>query len=74
MSYAIRFANEDDLSGLCHLRNNRDLFTKYLKQFINKEIYLVIAKQNSLILGFGVLKLKGVLHPKLKWPLCKRGL
>lgn len=65
MSYTIRLANEDDLSGLCVLRNNRDLFTNYLKQFLNKKIYLVIAEQNSLILGFGVLKLKGVLHPKL---------
>ena len=32
---------------------------------MSKEIYLVVAEQNSLILGFGVLKLKGTLHPKL---------
>ena len=65
MSYTIRFANENDLSSLCSLRNNRDLFTNYLNQFLSKEIYFVVAEQNSLILGFGVLKLKGTLHPKL---------
>jgi GNAT superfamily N-acetyltransferase len=65
IGYTIRFANENDLAGLCSLRNNKDLFTNYLKQFLNKEIYLVIAEQSLLILGFGVLKLKGTLHPKL---------
>ncbi|MGE7689626.1 hypothetical protein ACQKMI_10460 [Lysinibacillus sp. NPDC097214] len=58
MNYIIRFANENDLSGLCDIRNNKDLFTNYLKQFA-REVYLVIAEQDSLIFGFGVLKLKG---------------
>jgi GNAT superfamily N-acetyltransferase len=65
MKYIIRVANENDLSGLCYIRNNRDLFTNYLNQFEKKEVYLVIAEQNELILGFGVLKLKGSLLPKL---------
>ncbi|MFS0876338.1 GNAT family N-acetyltransferase [Solibacillus isronensis] len=58
-------ANENDLSGLCNIRNNKDLFKKYLMQFEKKEVYLVIAEQIELILGFGVLKLKGTLLPKL---------
>ncbi|KGR77418.1 GNAT family N-acetyltransferase [Ureibacillus manganicus] len=65
MKYTIRSANENDLSGLCSIRNNLDLFKNYIKQVMNKEIDLVIAEQNSLIVGFGVLKLKGILHPKL---------
>lgn len=65
MRYIIRFANENDLSGLCSIRNNRALFIHYLKKFMNKEIYLLIAEQNSIILGFGLLKIKGTLHPKL---------
>ena len=65
MNYIIRLANENDLSGLCDSRNNKDLFTNYLKQFAKKELYLVIAEQDALILGFGVLKLKGTLLPKL---------
>lgn len=65
MKYIIRLANENDLSALCNIRNNKDLFTNYLKQFAKKEVYLAIAEQNALILGFGVLKLKGTLLPKL---------
>jgi ribosomal protein S18 acetylase RimI-like enzyme len=65
MNYIIRLANENDLSGLWDSRNNKDLFTNYLKQFAKKELYLVIAEQDALILGFGVLKLKGTLLPKL---------
>lgn len=60
MNYIIRLANENDLSGLWDSRNNKDLFTNYLKQFAKKELY-----QDALILGFGVLKLKGTLLPKL---------
>ncbi|MFJ6211207.1 GNAT family N-acetyltransferase [Lysinibacillus sp. NPDC092081] len=65
MNYIIRLANENDLSGLCDIRNNKDLFMNYLKQFEKREVYLAIAEQDSLILGFGVLKLKGTLLPKL---------
>jgi N-acetylglutamate synthase-like GNAT family acetyltransferase len=60
--YSIRLANEKDIDGLCKIRNNRDLFTGYLQQ---QEVYLVIAEQDNIILGFGVLKLKGSLIPKL---------
>ncbi|MGI8386603.1 GNAT family N-acetyltransferase [Robertmurraya sp. P23] len=65
MKYKIRLANENDLSGLCDIRNNKDLFTNYLKQFAKKEVYLAIAEQDSIILGFGVLKLNGTMLPKL---------
>ncbi|MER2030634.1 MAG: GNAT family N-acetyltransferase [Solibacillus sp.] len=65
MKYILRLANENDISGLCNIRNNKDLFKKYLMQFEKKEVYLVIAEQFELILGFGVLKLKGTLLPKL---------
>lgn len=65
MKYIIKLANENDITSLCNLRNNKDLFTNYLRHFSNKEISLVIAEQNALILGFGVLKLKGPLLPKL---------
>lgn len=65
MEYSIRLANETDLSGLCKIRNNKDLFTKYLMQYAKKEAYLAIAEQNSLIFGFGVLKLNGITLPKL---------
>lgn len=65
MNYIIRLANENDLSGLCDIRNNKDLFTRYLKQFAKREVYMAIAVQDSLIFGFGVLKLKGPLLPKL---------
>jgi GNAT superfamily N-acetyltransferase len=65
MKYILRLANENDLSGLCNIRNNKDLFKKYLMQSEKKEVYLVIAEQTELILGFGALKLKGTLFPKL---------
>jgi GNAT superfamily N-acetyltransferase len=65
MKYIIRVANENDLSGLCNIRNNKELFTNYLNQYENKQVYLVVAEQNETILGFGILKLKGSLVPKL---------
>ena len=65
MKYILRLAYENDLPGLSTIRNNKDLFKKYLMQFEKKEVYLVIVEQMELILGFGVLKLKGTLHPKL---------
>jgi N-acetylglutamate synthase-like GNAT family acetyltransferase len=65
MKYIIRVANENDLSDLCNIRNNKELFTNYLNQNKNKQVYLVVAEQNETILGFGVLKLKGSLVPKL---------
>jgi GNAT superfamily N-acetyltransferase len=65
MKFNIRLANESDLDGLCNIRNNQDLFTGYLQQYKKQEAYLVIAEQNRIILGFGVLKLKGSLIPKL---------
>lgn len=65
MEYRIRVANEIDLKGLCEIRNNKDLFIRYLKQQDDKEIFLVIAEKDHVVLGFGVLKLIGSLHPKL---------
>ncbi|OAB25882.1 acetyltransferase [Paenibacillus macquariensis subsp. defensor] len=67
MEYSIRAANEEDINGLCNIRNNKDLFIKYLKQHENKEVYLAVAAEDvdNTILGFGVLKLKGGLLPKL---------
>ncbi len=65
MEYDIRVANERDLDGLCAIRNNKDLFKKYFKQQEKKEVYLIVAAGNKSILGFGVLKLKGDLFPKL---------
>lgn len=65
MEYSIRLANETDLSGLCKIRNNKDLFAKYLMHYAKKEAYLAIAEQNSLVFGFGVLKLTGITLPKL---------
>lgn len=65
MEYSIRIANERDLGSLCGIRNNRELFISYLQQYEKKIVYLVIAELNEKILGFGVLKLKGNLLPKL---------
>lgn len=65
MKYTIRLANENDIIGLCNIRNNKDLFTNYLKKFANKEVNLVIAEQDALILGFAVIKFNGTLLPKL---------
>lgn len=65
MKHTIRLANENDLTGLCIIRNNKDLFINYLKQFERKEVYLVIAEQDACIVGFAVLKVNGNLLPKL---------
>ncbi|MEQ6353146.1 GNAT family N-acetyltransferase [Lysinibacillus sp. M3] len=65
MNYKIRLANENDLPGLCDIRNNKDLFTNYLKQYAKREVFLAIAEQDSHVFGFAVLKLKGPLFPKL---------
>jgi GNAT superfamily N-acetyltransferase len=65
MGYSVRLANDGDINGLCEIRNNKDLFIKYLKQHENKEANLVVASEDNTILGFGVLKLKGILFPKL---------
>jgi GNAT superfamily N-acetyltransferase len=62
VEYSIRLANENDLDGLCEIRNNRGLFIGYLQQ---QEVYLVLAEHDNIILGFGVLKIKGSLIPKL---------
>ena len=65
MKYTIRLANENDLAALCNVRNNKDLFKRYLKQSERKEVYLVIAEQEAHILGFAILKVNGHLLPKL---------
>ncbi|MFJ7826289.1 GNAT family N-acetyltransferase [Psychrobacillus sp. NPDC096623] len=65
MKYCIRLASESDLDDLCGIRNNKDLFICYFQQYEKNEVYLVIAELNKIILGFGVLKLKGKLFPKL---------
>lgn len=65
MDYIIRLVKGNDLEGLCNIRNNLDLFKSYLNRHENKEIYLVVAAHDQLILGFGVLKVQGILFPKL---------
>ena len=65
MKYTIRLANENDLAALCNVRNNKNLFKRYLKQSERKEVYLVIAEQGANILGFAILKVNGHLLPKL---------
>lgn len=65
MEYNIRGANEEDIYGLCNIRNNKDLFIKYLKQHENKEVYLAVAVKDNTIQGFGALKLKESLLPKI---------
>ncbi|MDQ8734225.1 GNAT family N-acetyltransferase [Paenibacillus sp. LHD-38] len=65
MEYTIRMAKKSDLDGLCKIRNNKDLFVRYFKQNEDKEVCLVVAEKDNTILGFGVLKLKGCLSPKL---------
>lgn len=65
MEYKIRLANENDLSGLCQIRNNRELFIIYFKQFAKREIFIIIAEQDAHTVGFGILKLIGNLIPKL---------
>ncbi|MFS0861956.1 GNAT family N-acetyltransferase [Fredinandcohnia sp. 179-A 10B2 NHS] len=65
MDYSIRLAMEHDIEGLCKIRNNPNLFKKYFAQQESKNLYVAIAEQNRTILGFGLLKLKGNLFPKL---------
>lgn len=65
MKHITRLANENDLSSLCDVRNNKNLFTNYFNQSAKREVYLAIAELNGLIIGFGVLKLKGAVIPKL---------
>jgi GNAT superfamily N-acetyltransferase len=65
MGYSVRVANEGDITGLCIIRNNKDLFINYLNQQKSREAYLTVAVEENTILGFGVLKLKGSLYPKL---------
>ena len=65
MKYNIRLACVKDLNKLCSIRNNRDLFSRYIQLQEKKEIYLVIAEDEYHLLGFGILKIKGALAPKL---------
>jgi N-acetylglutamate synthase-like GNAT family acetyltransferase len=65
MDYMIREADQNDMSGICRIRNNKDLFTKYFNQIEKKEVFFIIAEHNKTILGFGVLKLIGNMFPKL---------
>ncbi|PQP81744.1 N-acetyltransferase [Paenibacillus sp. PCH8] len=65
MPHTIRIANKNDIDGLCSIRNNKDLFMLYLTQQENKETILVVAEKENLLLGFGVLRLKGARFPKL---------
>ncbi|WIV21016.1 GNAT family N-acetyltransferase [Paenibacillus polygoni] len=66
MEYSIRLAEKEDIKDLLDVRNNEDLLITYLNQQENKEVYLLVAEMDrSIILGFGLLKLKGNLYPKL---------
>lgn len=68
MRYFVRSAVAEDISKLCAVRNNEQLFRSYLKQQDNNEVILAIAEsedEDRVILGFGVLKLQGKLVPKL---------
>lgn len=65
MDFRIRLATEDDVVGLCEIRNSKSLFRKYLEQQESKNLYVAIAEQTGTILGFGLLKVKGNLCPKL---------
>ena len=62
MEFNIRKANEYDIQKLCTIRNNKELFMKYINR---EDVSLVIAEDNGRALGFGVLKFKGTLAPKL---------
>ena len=62
MEYNIRLANENDIDSLCNIRNNKELFMKYI---LEQDVSLVIAEENDRALGFAVLKFKGTLVPKL---------
>ncbi|RJE85212.1 GNAT family N-acetyltransferase [Paenibacillus sp. 1011MAR3C5] len=65
MQYTVRMASTHDIDGLCTIRNNKDLFTSYLTDQENKAAILIVAEMNTIILGFGVLRLRGKLVPKL---------
>jgi len=68
MKYSVRTAVARDIAGLCSVRNNETLFMSYMKQQENKEVIVVLAEtedEDSVIMGFGVLKLQGKLVPKL---------
>ncbi|MCM3132743.1 GNAT family N-acetyltransferase [Paenibacillus polysaccharolyticus] len=68
MKYSVRTAVARDIAGLCSVRNNEELFMSYMKQQENKEVIVAIAEtedEDSVIMGFGVLKLQGKLVPKL---------
>jgi N-acetylglutamate synthase-like GNAT family acetyltransferase len=65
MNYIIREANEDDISALLDVRNNEELFQNYLHQQKYKEVHFVVAEENQIIIGFGLLKLNSGLKPKL---------
>nr|WP_145401959.1 GNAT family N-acetyltransferase [Paenibacillus xylanexedens] len=68
MRYFVRSAVAEDISKLCVVRNNEQLFRSYLQQQDNNEVILTIAAsddEDRVILGFGVLKLKGKQVPKL---------
>ena len=65
MNYSIRVAKEEDIQDLLSVRNNMDLFSKYLKQQNHKEVYFVVAEGDNALLGFGLLKLNGSSSPKL---------
>lgn len=66
MKYSIRLAEKEDIKVLLDVRNNKDLFIKYLNQQEKKEVYLLVAEMDrSTILGFGLLKLNSNLSPKL---------
>ncbi|PYE49167.1 GNAT family N-acetyltransferase [Paenibacillus barcinonensis] len=68
MRYIVRSAVAADISELCSVRNNQELFRSYLKQQENSKVILTIAESDDVdrvILGFGVLKLQGKQIPKL---------
>ncbi|MCG7379651.1 GNAT family N-acetyltransferase [Paenibacillus sp. ACRSA] len=65
MQYIVRNATVNDMDGLCSIRNNKGLFTRYLTQQEKQEAILVVAATDHIILGFGVLKLRGESVPKL---------
>jgi hypothetical protein len=47
VKYQIGLAKDNDLDGLCNIRNNRDLIMNYIQQhkMIIGEVYLIIAQQ-----------------------------
>lgn len=65
MQYIVRMATVNDIDGLCSIRNNKEFFITYLTQQEKQESILVVAETDHVILGFGVLKLRGERIPKL---------